>query len=177
VHLVWTLSPQAREELESIRVQRADNESGPYADQATLRPHHEMFFEDGHVLSGRFYWYRIVLFSRDGSYSIAGPVVANTGARGSGRVALHQPLVPSGDGPILLRYSTADAQTQVRLVVYDVRGRELWASPRKQADPGEHVEVWDRRNNQGVLISRGVYVARLDSGKVMAARKFVLVHR
>gem|GEM_PF-1621179 len=63
----------------------------------------------------------------------------------------------------------------VRLAIYDVRGRLVRTLVNKKDNPGEHTVTWDGRDEGGVQVGSGVYLARLQAGKDMQTRKIVLL--
>lgn len=73
-----------------------------------------------------------------------------------------------------IRFSL-DAPADVRLAVYDLRGRlvrDLVQGPRTA---GDHTEVWDGRDDAGREVSSGVYLARLIADGVRASVHLALV--
>jgi hypothetical protein len=42
--------------------------------------------------------------------------------------------------------------------------------------PGEHVRGWDRLDDAGRPVARGIYFVRLVTGRTTVARKFALLH-
>ncbi len=178
VRLHWRLSPAAQREVESIDVDRATASAGPYAtcSSSPLLPAAEMSFEDLGVASER-YWYRLVLGFRTGGRTIAGPVGVLVASNAHQRTTLRQPFEFGPGGPIQIQFSLAPPQTPVRLVICDVRGRLLWAARSVARQPGEYTQTWDRRDVEGGLAPRGVYIVRLEAGGTVASRKFVILHR
>jgi hypothetical protein len=64
---------------------------------------------------------------------------------------------------------------RVQLYVYDIRGklvRRLIDSP---LHPGSHRVVWDGRDNNGQMVSSGVYLYTLRGDKKVYTRKMVLM--
>jgi len=178
VQLHWRLSTDGQRTLLELAVERAAAAEGPYAVRSDppLAPATEMSFEDA-VLETGTYWYRLVLVSLDGSRAVAGPVSVEVGGGSVPVTALHQPVEPSGGGPIQIPYSLAGNRLPVQLVIYDVRGRMVWSSAKSVRDAGEHTHTWDRRDRSGALASRGIYLVRLDAGAVRDCKKLALLER
>ena len=171
VELGWQLA-DTDGELAAVEVERADAEAGPYAelDGASLAPQARMQFADTAVDPGRDYWYRLVLVAHDGSRSVAGPVLAHTGAL---RTALQAAFESPGEGDVQMRYAVSRADAAVQLSVHDVRGRLLWTL----RDAGTtHVREarWDRRDRSGARVPRGVYFVRMQADDVQASRKVLV---
>ncbi len=65
---------------------------------------------------------------------------------------------------------------EVRIVIYDVTGRQVRQLLRHLMDAGEHQVTWDSRNDQGVPASSGVYFIRLQGGtNSFETKKLLLV--
>jgi len=79
-----------------------------------------------------------------------------------------------GRGGATLRYSLPQAGV-VRLVIYDLAGREVrvLASGRLEAD--EYRARWDGRNETGQRVSGGMYVVRLEAEGRALVRRLVLL--
>lgn len=101
--------------------------------------------------------------------------------------------VPPGErsstGPILaLRLSTSNpgsppvrialglpVRGDVRLEVFDVRGRRVRTVASGVRQAGESVEVWDGNDAHGGRVSSGIYYLRLEASSRIIARKVVVV--
>jgi hypothetical protein len=177
VHLAWRLSTATLRDLASIRVQRAGDALGPYVERsdALLVPEAIMAFDDEVVEHGGLYWYRLVLRSRDGAESVAGPIAVRVSGVAPNTTTLHAPCETLGGGPITVRYRIG-ARTDVRLAIYDVRGRRMRILDNGVREPGDWLVAWDRRAAGGAAVARGLYFVHLDAGSVRATRKLLLVH-
>jgi len=75
-------------------------------------------------------------------------------------------------------YSVA-APGRVVLRIYDLTGREVRTLVDGDAEPGEHVTVWDGTTDTGRRAASGVYFVRMetagDAGAFRATRKLVLL--
>ena len=65
--------------------------------------------------------------------------------------------------------------TNVRLVVYDVQGREVRELVNATQPPGRHDFVWDGRNASSEPVASGVYFYRLMAGEFVQTKKMVLL--
>lgn len=63
----------------------------------------------------------------------------------------------------------------VRLVIYDILGRQVRTLTRGQYDAGLHSVTWDGRNNVGKQVSSGVYVYRIKAGEFIDQKKMILI--
>jgi WD40 repeat protein len=68
-------------------------------------------------------------------------------------------------------------EREVMLVVYDVRGRRVWALVDGRREAGIHRVVWNGQNERGHRVASGVYFYRLvdDGGGWTMTRKMLLV--
>ena len=75
-------------------------------------------------------------------------------------------------------YSVA-AASRVTLRVYDLAGREVRTLVDGDAEPGEHVTVWDGTTDTGRRAASGVYFVKMEApggaGSFLATRKLVLL--
>jgi hypothetical protein len=62
----------------------------------------------------------------------------------------------------------------VRLEVYTVSGRRLRNIDQGVLAPGSYVRTWDRTDESGVRLGRGIYLVRLAAEDAVAAKKLVL---
>ena len=62
------------------------------------------------------------------------------------------------------------------LAIFDARGRcvrILWRRP--AAEPGIYQVTWDGRDDRGVRVASGIYLARLSSGRSAWSRHLTLI--
>lgn len=64
---------------------------------------------------------------------------------------------------------------QVRLVVYDINGREIKTLIESRLEAGSHSYRWDGRQNDGSLAAAGTYIFKLDAGGHKFARKMTFL--
>jgi hypothetical protein len=74
-----------------------------------------------------------------------------------------------------LRY-TLPERGHVRLVVYDVAGRQVVVLRDGDEDAGQHLVKWDGKGARGTQLPAGVYFVQLNFGNHKEARKIVLTH-
>jgi flagellar hook assembly protein FlgD len=63
---------------------------------------------------------------------------------------------------------------QVRLEIFDVRGRLLTTLVDGHCDPGEYTVTWRGTNDRGQPVASGVYLARLATGTKQLTQKLVI---
>jgi hypothetical protein len=177
VHLAWRLAGDGPQALAGVRVERAEQAAGPYADisVAPLAPAVHMHFDDATVDPGHVYWYRLQLVGPDGG-TLSTPPVRITAFAGAAPTALLDARQPPSGGPAVIRFSLG-SEARYRLVLYDARGRQVRALAAGPGVRGENVRSWDLRDEAGRPAGRGVYFVRLTAGGVNSTRKLALLRR
>jgi len=168
--LQWDLPRQPGNTVQSIDVQRAPRSEGPFTTRARLEPSARSWV-DADVPSEDTLWYRLVLHTASGS--VVGPVLAAQPHGGGGdRIESAQ---ENADGTVQLSYSL-ERGGPVSLSVYDIRGRRILDRDLGHQPAGTHVQTWDRRDDQGVRVGRGLVVVTLDVAGHVTRRKLLLRH-
>ena len=67
------------------------------------------------------------------------------------------------------------ASADVRLEVFDVRGRRRRTLFKGEKKPGTYEIHWDGRNQEGAAVESGTYLARLTAGQDRIVRKMILL--
>jgi len=65
--------------------------------------------------------------------------------------------------------------TKLRLVIFDILGREVVELADRNIQAGYHRVVWDGKNSAGIPVASGVYLVRLESDKFTAVKKAVMI--
>ena len=176
VVLGWRLAGPAERPLQGIHVQRAGVEQGPFATitSLALEPGADSY-RDNEVEAGRDYWYRLALVLAGGAQELTAPILVNTAANAGARTLLLQAFETAAGGSVTIRYHVAVPGTQVDLALFDSRGRCLWSVPRTAQPAGDHIRIWDRRDRDGAVAARGVYILRMRAGSMSVSRKVLLL--
>jgi len=66
-------------------------------------------------------------------------------------------------------------EKQVRLTIYDIRGRKVRTLVNSKFVPGSHRAIWDGRNDRGQRVTSGVYLYTMRSGDKVYTKKMVMV--
>jgi hypothetical protein len=172
IKLGWRVSVERQDELAGVHVQRAEHSEGPYIERTSvpLRPAGVMSWADPEVILGRTYWYRLRLVGEQGGADVVGPLTVTVASE-------HRPLQVLGtkDDQIRIRYSVGPEAADVRLDLYDARGRLVSVLEQALHAPGDHVVTWNRRTSSGVRVGRGVYWLQLRVGRDISSAKLVLL--
>ncbi|MFH1852235.1 MAG: T9SS type A sorting domain-containing protein, partial [Candidatus Neomarinimicrobiota bacterium] len=90
------------------------------------------------------------------------------------KFALH-PNYPNPFNPVTtIRYDIVE-NSQVRLTVFDMMGREVITLVNQIQEAGEWSVDWDGKNKSGQLVGTGIYLYRLKANENTAIRKMLLV--
>jgi flagellar hook assembly protein FlgD len=63
----------------------------------------------------------------------------------------------------------------VNITIYDLNGREVKKLVRSEQVSGNHSLTWNGTNDQGKLLSAGVYLYQIQSGEFVQTKKMVLM--
>ena len=70
--------------------------------------------------------------------------------------ALFPPASAGEAGPVAIRYSLAASVKSAELAIFDVAGRRVSTLARGQQGAGSYSVQWDRRDERGRQVGRGV---------------------
>ncbi|MBC8400694.1 MAG: T9SS type A sorting domain-containing protein, partial [Candidatus Marinimicrobia bacterium] len=67
------------------------------------------------------------------------------------------------------------AGEQVKLVIYDIKGRQVRTLVNGEYNAGHHTVTWDGKNNKGLEVASGMYIYRIKAGSFLASQKMLLL--
>jgi hypothetical protein len=176
VDMSWRLPAVSLQTLSSVSVERATDATGPFAGRSEeLFPEPYMQWRDTSVEPNRVYWYRLRFESVEGELSHLGPLRIQTIGPGGG-VDLLSAVDPGAGQPVQIRYRLGQA-AEVRLEIFDTRGRAVRLLESGSYAPGDYVRTWDRADTQGRPAARGVYFVQLGAGDSRYSRRLILLSR
>jgi len=88
--------------------------------------------------------------------------------------ALHQNYPNPFNPTTILRYDLPE-DTQVRITIYDIMGREIRTLFNNQQSAGYKSVVWDATNDLGQPVSAGMYLYRIFAEEFVQVKKMVLL--
>lgn len=68
-----------------------------------------------------------------------------------------------------------DANSEVAIDIYDIKGRKVKTLVRDNYSRGNHSVVWNGENNQGNPVASGIYLYKMRSGSFSKSRKMILL--
>jgi hypothetical protein len=108
-----------------------------------------------------------ILIDAGGVLSIHGDVIPEV-------YALHQNYPNPFNPTTILRYDLPE-DTQVRITIYDIMGREVRTLVKNQQSAGYKSVVWDATNDLGQPVSAGMYLYRIFAEEFVQVKKMVLL--
>ncbi len=104
------------------------------------------------------------------------PVVGTTNSAGTipKQFALYQNFPNPFNPETIIRYDIA-AKGIVSLKIFDILGREIKTLINTEQNPGERSVIWNGENNNGTVVTSGVYIYVLESGDFRVAKKLVFL--
>jgi hypothetical protein len=169
VALSWVTTAEI--DHDGFHVERStDGRAYTRVTDALVRGRSPYRFVDDDVLGNRTYFYRVVAVDHAGVEATYGPVSLTTppwSIRVAGlSFARPNPFVSSTD----LRF-TIDRPGRVELSLFDVSGRLVRTLVSGELDAGEHVAIWDGRDDRGRPMPAGTYFSRLNGAGASGSRK------
>jgi hypothetical protein len=143
--LTWRLSADALREVLAVNVQRALAVEGPYVGLTRT------------TLAPQI---------------VTGPIGVQTSRGPFDRAELEMPYERGHS--VRIGYRIGIAPAAIELVIYDVGGKRVRQLDRGIRGAGEHLFDWDRCDESGRQVVRGVYLVHLQAGAVRRTRKLVL---
>ena len=107
--------------------------------------------------------------------SLEQKVIAVEPNNGIPRVFVLHQNYPNPFNPVTtLSYEIPEAG-DVRLVIYDILGREVISLVNSRQLVGSHSIQWNGRDRFGKMVSTGVYIYRLQAGEFVNTKKLLLL--
>ena len=63
----------------------------------------------------------------------------------------------------------------VRIIIYDIIGREVRTLVNEKQDAGYKSIIWDGRDNEGCMVSSGMYIYQMITDEFQKTRKMTLL--
>jgi hypothetical protein len=121
------------------------------------------------------YWVYVTATDRSGHESDPSNVVLNSGEAFLPHQYALSPNIPNPFKPTTVIHFALPERANVRLTVFDVRGREVKVLRSGSYEPGRYDAEWDATDSVGRSVSPGVYFYKLDANHFSQTRKMVLL--
>ncbi len=66
-------------------------------------------------------------------------------------------------------------KSTVKLIVYDILGKEVKTLINSEKDAGSYKVQWNGTNNKGLTVSTGIYIYRISAGNFVSEKKMILM--
>ncbi|MDD2250899.1 MAG: T9SS type A sorting domain-containing protein, partial [Candidatus Cloacimonetes bacterium] len=139
------------------------------------------FYTDFEVYTNIVYYYWLESVSLNGASDFYGPLTVTIGDPTQEPLPPVVPMVtklynafPNPFNPNTnIRYSLKEAG-KVNIEIYNMKGQRIKAYHQEHNAPGYYQVSWDGRDENGRVVSSGIYLYRLTTGKYTAAKKMIL---
>ena len=157
------------------------NQVGSIIDATNTSLTHNYSFVDNNLKeSGRYYyWLKIIEFGGDNYYH--GPITIDIEDNFENPVIdipqqtrLHNAYPNPFNPSTTISYTLKEAG-DVKIEVFDIKGRKIWDKSVTHDLPGLHSIVWNGLHNRGKEVSSGLYYCRLSYGNYRETNKMVLM--
>ncbi|MBI9030410.1 T9SS type A sorting domain-containing protein [bacterium] len=146
----------------------------------TSLTHNYSFVDNNLKESGSYYyWLKIIEFGGDNYYH--GPITIDIEDNFENPVIdipqqtrLHNAYPNPFNPSTTISYTLKEAGN-VKIEVFDIKGRKIWDKSVTHDLPGLHSIVWNGLNNKGKEVASGLYYCRLSSGNYRETNKMVLL--
>jgi len=87
------------------------------------------------------------------------------------------PVVSGGSGVTITGSGSSEGAgtVNVRLMIYDLRGRLVRKLLDQDREPGRYQAHWDGRDDRGARVSSGIYLYRIEAGEFVSTKKMVML--
>ncbi|MFC1574007.1 T9SS type A sorting domain-containing protein [Candidatus Latescibacterota bacterium] len=132
-------------------------------------------FVDSYVpLNGVTYYYWLQAVGSGGaSQKVAASIITRIVEKPT-MFELH-PAYPNPFNPTTSIQYEVNVESQVKLVIYDILGREIIVLQDGLLSAGFHTVVWNGRNKEGIMTGSGVYIYKVMAGKNTAQGKVMFI--
>jgi hypothetical protein len=148
----------------------------------TTEPTEYTFIDEYEVESGETYWYWLESREISGIIEIYGPISLTIPLNEEDpdlpdipeRYGLFQNY-PNPFNPDTIINFNLKEDTPVTIKIYNMRGELIRVLVDDYRKAGCYSEVWDMRNEEGKLVSSGIYFYKMKAGKYTSLKKMMLV--
>ncbi len=109
------------------------------------------------------------------TFFVMGGLSAPDDENGLPSVFALSPNYPNPFNPSTVISYQLPVNSKVRLNIYNTLGQEVRTLVNGKQSAGFKKVIWNGRNNQGVSVSTGVYICRMQAGSFVQSRKMILV--
>ncbi len=197
VILTWITESEVN--VLGYEILRATDENGPYQTIASYRSHPELRakgssssqtvyrFNDGTILNGNTYWYKLISHDLDGSQQQFGPISVVLGNNSDvnpisdnipQQFELKQNFPNPFNNSTTIEFNIPqlkDGAVHVQLKIFDITGKLVQTLLDQRLEAGSYHIIWNGKNFNGHLMPTGVYIYQLSTDQFVFSRKMFLI--
>ena len=174
VNLQWTASTQLNNK--GFQIERKSGNADYQAvafikGEGTTSEQKTYTYKDQDLKEGK-YTYRLKQIDLDGSVNYSNEV----------NVSVEMPVsfnlfqnYPNPFNPSTTINFSLPQKSEVKLVVYDILGKEVKTLINGNRDAGSYEIKWNGQNNNGQSVATGIYIYRISAGSFSAEKKMILM--
>jgi len=136
---------------------------------------HEYEYVDNDVKNGITYWYKLEDVDFGGNTKLNGPVSATPVERGVSKAFRLYPNYPNPFNPVTTISYDLPEDGYVELVIYNMLGEKVVTLIRSNQAAGSYMLNWDGTNQNGELVTSGLYFLKIASGKYLCTNKMIFI--
>jgi hypothetical protein len=132
---------------------------------------HSYSYIDQNISGGHTYYYKLADVRFDGAVTLHGPINVQV------PVAMNLLLqnYPNPFNPQTKITFKLVQSSQVELAVYNMQGQEVRHLANRTMSPGEHVIIWDGKDEKGSTMPSGIYIYKLKSNDYEESKRMELI--
>jgi hypothetical protein len=142
--------------------------------QGTVSEVTEYKYRDIEVGDGKIYAYRLADISYDGSIFYHEPIIQKAAV--PLRFELYQNY-PNPFNPVTTIKFSLPLAAEVKLVIYNILGQQVVKLTDKDFKAGWHKLQWNGLNSQGLHVTSGMYIYRIDARCMRDNKRFVKAYK
>ncbi|MCK4447208.1 MAG: DUF2341 domain-containing protein [Candidatus Marinimicrobia bacterium] len=150
-----------------------NNQLIPGAGNSSSR--HEYEYVDKDLTNGITYWYKLEDVDYSGNTELHGPVSATPVVKAAPSEFCLYPNYPNPFNPLTVISYDLPKDGHVELVVYNMRGGKVTTLMKGNQEAGSYKVNWDGRNENGEIVSSGIYFLRIVSGSYSKTNKMIFI--
>ncbi|KPJ59728.1 MAG: hypothetical protein AMJ46_10285 [Latescibacteria bacterium DG_63] len=172
ISLTWIPSPDA--DVVGYHVYRSI--TGNDFEAITDSPLGEAYYLDTQVLAGVTYYYRVTAIDdSDNESPISEAVSATAPSVAPVATRLLAPFPDPCVNQVVLRYEINEQETYGFLKVFDINGRLVRRLREGRMEQGQYSVVWNMRQDNGRMVSPGVYFCVFSTQRAHSSKKLVVI--
>ena len=136
---------------------------------------HDYEYIDKDVINSVTYWYKLEDVDYSGHTELHGPVSATPIAKATPSEFRLYPNYPNPFNPVTTISYDLPEDGYIELSIYNMRGENVTTLLKSNQEAGSYKMNWDGTNQNGEIVSSGIYFLRIASGSYCRTSKMVFI--